>query len=122
MPYPRVDYEMTEAELEELLEACKPVPYMVIGGCVPSSPQENANRAWQKLGDKHGFDHMTVQPIHGKGQRFFSAVPTETEFQREERLKRESEEDKQRRIEKLKQKIEAMQQELKVLLSQPKED
>lgn len=122
MPYPRVNYEMTEAELEELLEACKPVPYIKVGNYTPPSPQDIANRAWRQLGEKLGFDPMTAKPVQGKGQRFFTAVPTETEFQREERLKRESEEDKQKRIEELKQKIEAMQQELKVLLSQPNED
>ncbi|MFA5408404.1 MAG: hypothetical protein WC343_06505 [Bacilli bacterium] len=117
MSYPRVNYEMTEAELEELLDACKPVPYMVIGGCVPSSPQENANRAWQKLGDKHGFDYMTVRPIQGKGTRFFSAVPSETPLQREERLRREEVELKQRRIEDLKREIEVRKQELERLES-----
>ena len=117
MSYPRVNYEMTEAELEELLDACKPVPYMVIGGCVPSSPQENANRAWQKLGDKYGFDYMTVRPIQGKGTRFFSAVPSETPLQREERLRREEVELKQRRIVDLKREIEVRQRELERLES-----
>lgn len=44
--YPRTNYEMTEADLEAIMSACKPVRYMVIGGHEPSSPQENANRAW----------------------------------------------------------------------------
>ena len=63
---------MTQEQLDEILDACKPVPYMVIGGVVPRSPQENANDAWRLLGDALGFKHMTVRP-NGKGDRFFSA-------------------------------------------------
>jgi predicted TIM-barrel fold metal-dependent hydrolase len=69
----RKEFEMTEEDLNALLKACKPVPYMVIGGYVPRSPQENANDAWERLGKKMGFDHMTVRPISGKGDRFFTA-------------------------------------------------
>ena len=74
----RRDFEMTEADLETLLEAMKPVPYMVIGGHEPASQQENANAAWQALGVKMGFQHMTVRP-NGKGDRFFSAEPAATD-------------------------------------------
>lgn len=70
----RVNYEMTEADLAELLRACQPVPYMVFGGIAPRSPQENANAAWCALGEKMGFDYLTVRPI-GRAARFFSAVP-----------------------------------------------
>ncbi len=68
----RKEYEMTPAQLDKLLEACKPVPYLVANGTEPASPQENANRAWQALGEELGFDHMTVRP-NGKGDRFFTA-------------------------------------------------
>lgn len=96
--YPRTEYKMTEADLKELLEACKPVAYMVMGGRGPSSPQENANRAWASLGKKMGFDHMTVQPIHGKGTRFFTAVPSETPEARAEREAKQAEERRQQEI------------------------
>lgn len=68
----RKEFEMTESQLQTLLEACKPVPYMVFGGREPASPQENANRAWEALGREMGFDHMSVKPT-GKGTRFFTA-------------------------------------------------
>lgn len=103
--YPRTNYEMTEEDLQTILEACKPTICMIIGGSYPSSPQENANRAWAKLGEKMGFDHMTVRPIDGKGNRFFSAIPTENVTQREERLQREAEERKAAEIEKLESEI-----------------
>ncbi len=67
----RQDYEMTQEQLDELLEACRPVPCMKIGNYITSSPQENANRAWAKLGKDMSFDAMSVRP--GKSQRFFSA-------------------------------------------------
>lgn len=70
------DFEMTEADLQTLLDSSKPVPYMVFGGRAPSSPQENANAAWADLGRRMGFDPMSVEPT-SKGDRFFRATPVE---------------------------------------------
>lgn len=70
----RQEFEMTEAQLNAIMEAGKPVPYMVFGGRAPRSPQENANAAWAALGAVLGFEPMTVQPARGKGQRFFTAM------------------------------------------------
>lgn len=72
----RREYEMTDEQHERLLEACKPVPYMVMGGMPPRSPQENANGAWAALGRELGFKHMTVRPVQGKSSKFFTAEPT----------------------------------------------
>lgn len=113
--YPRTNYEMTEADLQEILDACKPVVAMMIGGTLPSSPQENANNAWRKLGEKMGFDHMTVQPIAGKGNRFFSAVPTEPEDVRAARLESEAEEKRLAEIERLEAKVVQIRSEIKAL-------
>jgi hypothetical protein len=88
---PRVEYEMTEADLKRLLEACKPTIVMQIGSYSPPTPQDNANHAWDLLGSEMGFDSLTVRPIEGKGLRFFTAVPSETGAQRSERVARESE-------------------------------
>ena len=71
--------EISEADFEALLNACKPVRYMVIGGVPPSSPQENANSAWRSLGLKMGFKWGTVEPFVGKDQRFIIAEPIEPE-------------------------------------------
>jgi hypothetical protein len=57
----RKEFEMTAEQEAKLLEACKPVPYMVIGGMEPRSPQENANDAWCALGREMGFDGMSVE-------------------------------------------------------------
>lgn len=119
--YPRTEYEMTDADLKTILDACKPVPYMLIGGHAPSSPQENANRAWAALGAKMGFDPMSVQPT-GKGNRFFSAVPSETEAARTERLARAATEAKERRIAALRTEISERDTELAALLGTAREE
>lgn len=96
--YPRTTFEMSEEQLADIQDACKPVPYMIVGGMPPPSPQENANRAWQRLGKEMGFDSMTVRPIDGMGPHFFTAVCTETDEVRDARLKQEA---KERRLQEI---------------------
>ena len=71
----RTEFEMTDVDLVALLDASKPTPAMWLSGGMPMSgtPQENANRAWGQLAEKMGFKQMTVQPVAGKGQKFFTA-------------------------------------------------
>jgi len=69
----RKEFEMADEQYQEIIEACKPVPYMIIGNVLPSSPQENANMAWRFLGDELGFEYMTVRPVSGKSAKFFTA-------------------------------------------------
>ena len=71
----RREFEMTQDDLDGLLDASKPVVYIVAGGVPPRSPQENANSVWAGLGRKMGFRHMTVRPTT-KGDRFFTADAT----------------------------------------------
>ena len=73
----RKEYEMTDAEHAAILDACKPVPYMVFDGVGPASPQQNANDAWARLGRERKFRPMSVKPVAGKSDRFFTAVPTD---------------------------------------------
>ena len=68
------DFEMTEADLAELLDAMHPVQMIAINCGMPRSRQENANEAWERLGKKMGFEPMSVRP-NGRGDRFFSADP-----------------------------------------------
>ncbi len=74
----RRDFEMTTEDLTELLSCMKPVPMIALQCGEPRSLQERANDAWERLGTKMGFDYMTVKP-NGKGDRFFSAVPSEVQ-------------------------------------------
>jgi len=69
----RKQFTMTDDQLNTLLEACRPVPYMIVGGVAPRSQQENANAAWEALGKEMGFDHMSVQPVQGAVMSVFTA-------------------------------------------------
>lgn len=96
--YPRTQYEMTEEDMQTLLESMKPVPMIMLQCGSPPSQQENANRAWNALGEKMGFDGSTVQPVSGKGARFFTAIPNEPEEVKAKRLEKEAEEKRQKEI------------------------
>ena len=69
----RKEFKMSKVQLEKLLDACKPVPYMIMSGIVPCSPQENANRALHYLGSEMGFDSLTVRPVPGEDMDVFTA-------------------------------------------------
>lgn len=71
----RKEFELTNEQLHALLGACKPMPCMMIGEYITGSPQESANDAWARLGWELGFHPMTVRPVPGKGNRFFTAEP-----------------------------------------------
>jgi hypothetical protein len=107
MSYPRTNYEMTQADLDRILDACKPTPVMFLSGGVPmgGSPQENANTAWATLGKQMGFEPMSIRPIQGKGMRFFTAIPSETEEARQEREKAVAEELRRNQITRLQDEI-----------------
>ena len=68
---------MSQEDLDQLLDAMKPVPLIMLQCGTPRSIQERANDAWAQLGKEFGFDSITVRPVQGKGQRFFTAVPNE---------------------------------------------
>jgi len=72
----RKNFEMTQDQLDKILDACKPVPLIALNCGMPRSPQENANNAWARLGKEMGFKPMTIKPSGG-GDRFFSAETTE---------------------------------------------
>lgn len=73
----KTEYEMTEQDLQTLMDCSKSGPMIMLQCGSPMSPQEKANRAWADLGEKMGFQHMTVEPVGGKGDRFFRAAPAE---------------------------------------------
>ena len=77
------EFEMTKEQRARILNASRPVPYMVFGGIEPRSPQENANDAWRELGRELGFDYLTVRPVPGKSDRFFRAEPMEQQAVKE---------------------------------------
>lgn len=78
-PGQRAVFTMTEEQEKRLLDAMRPVPYMVFGGMEPRSVQENANDAWRALASELGFVWDSVQPVAGQGQRVFSAIVAASE-------------------------------------------
>lgn len=74
----RKEYKLTQKQLDTLIEASRPVPYMIFGGMEPPSPQENANHAWERLGKEMGFDPYSVKPVPDKSVTYFTADVTET--------------------------------------------
>jgi len=79
----RREFEMTEADLQVLLKACRPIPLIMCQYGMPRSPQETANAAWGELGKKMGFDFMSVKPLPSKGDRFFTAIAQPAEHDAE---------------------------------------
>ena len=68
----RKRFEMTDEQLEKMLESMKPTPAIMLQCGEPPSQQERANAAWKALGDEMGFEHMTVRP-NGEGDKVFTA-------------------------------------------------
>jgi len=75
----RQEYKLTEEQYQSLLDASKPVIYIVAGGLPPTSPQEHANAAWRAMGRELGFDPMTVETLGGGDSREFTAIPIGTQ-------------------------------------------
>lgn len=71
----RQEYLLTQEEVNELLEACKPVPMIALQCGNPVSAQERANAAWEALGKKRGFVGSSAEPVQGKSMLYVSAIP-----------------------------------------------
>lgn len=67
----KTKFVMSKEQLNKILEASKPVRYMIFNGMEPRSPQENANDCWKELGDEMGFVWDTAEP--GENQLTFYA-------------------------------------------------
>ena len=68
-------YRLTDTQLNTILDACKPVPYMVVGGMMPRSPQHNANDAWQSVAAELGCRWDTIRPADTGDQHDILAEP-----------------------------------------------
>ena len=67
------EYELTQEEYDALMEASKPVTYMVVDGYEPSSPYENAMRVWDKVCARVRCRRDTI--TRGKDKMHFCASP-----------------------------------------------
>lgn len=68
-------YQLTDDEYNELLEASKPVPYMVFNGTVPEGPVEKSERIWRRIAERVGCDWRTIGA--GPTEKQFCAEPTQ---------------------------------------------
>jgi hypothetical protein len=70
------EFEMTEDELQAIYDISRnQMPVMFIGVWTGGeSKQEQANKLWQSMADKYGFEWDSVEPS-AKGKRFFLATP-----------------------------------------------
>jgi hypothetical protein len=57
------------------IKRAQSTPLIALQCGMPQSPQEAANQAWCALGDRMGFNGMTVEP--GLDDLSFTAIPTE---------------------------------------------
>ena len=72
----RKTFRMTEADYDALIEhinIARNRPLIAINTGMPRSVQQMANEAWAALGERMGFDAMTVEP--GGDRLTFTAVP-----------------------------------------------
>lgn len=67
-------FEMEQSDLDALMNAFKSAPLVAINCGEAMSQQERANNAWKNLGDKMGFNHMTVKPNGSDPKRFYAEV------------------------------------------------
>ena len=78
----RKQYEMTQRQMNEILDASKPIPAIMLQCGPVSTPQANANRAWAALGETMGFKPMTVERVSGRSPRVFSAESIEAKAEK----------------------------------------
>ena len=66
---------MTDAELQAIYDISRnQTPVIFVGVWTGLDSQERANKIWQVLGEKYGFEWDSAEPS-GKGDRYFLAIP-----------------------------------------------
>jgi hypothetical protein len=68
-------YELTEKEFQELVDASKPVPYIIVGGRAPMSPYERAMLVWDKVAKRVNCERDTIEAYDKNNLRMFKAMP-----------------------------------------------
>lgn len=68
-------YRLTDEELKQIMDASKPVPYMVIGGVPPSSPRDNAMAVWRRVAARVGCEVDSISPGDTGDNHDFKAEP-----------------------------------------------
>ena len=74
----RKDFKMTSEDMTKLLAAMQPDPMIALQCGSGPTLQERANVAWKELGERMGFEHMSVRaPLGGCDPHVFSAIPVD---------------------------------------------
>jgi hypothetical protein len=74
-------FRMSDSDYRALLDVCKAAysgPYIVAGGMPPPDPSEAINNAWRELGNRMGFDAMSVEST-GINPHDFTAIPKDAQ-------------------------------------------
>jgi len=71
---PRQDYRLSDADFSRLIEAGKPVAYLIANGSEPISPRDTIMRIWKEIADREGVDVDSIrQGSDGNGH--YTAIP-----------------------------------------------
>ena len=66
-------YRLTDEQFKKLMDASKPVRYMVFGGREPSTPRENAENCWRTIAEEIGCQYDTIKDARTGDQHDFEA-------------------------------------------------
>lgn len=68
-------YRMTDDEYNELVEACKPLVYIVAGSSELISPEKRAMIVWEKIAARVGCEVITIDSAGTGDEHDFIGVP-----------------------------------------------
>ena len=68
-------YRLTDEEFNKLMDASKPVPYMVFDGIEPRSPHDNAMDVWRTVAARVGCDVDSIGSAGTGDNHDFNARP-----------------------------------------------
>lgn len=73
------EFTMTQADYDSIIEkitSARNTPLIMLQCGHPPSIQEVANSCWRDLGERMGFEHMTVRPHVNGNPLMFTATPS----------------------------------------------
>ena len=103
MMLPRILYEITQADADEISQAWCAGPLRAVQGQNHRSNQARVNDIWRRIGKEMGFDPTTME--RGNGVNTISAITTETEAVRAERRANAAKAERETQIARLEQEI-----------------
>lgn len=62
MGAPKKRFRLTQDEWDEIMEAGRPIAFLIAGGTEPASPQERMRPIWQRIADREGVVMQSIAP------------------------------------------------------------